>query len=209
MNMRTGVVVALVLVAVLGFTAWMNNRERPQGANAPPSAPEETTEPTTPAEPQVSPPTSTDPGVTWTVPKGWLTQIEGQMRIATYIVPGATQGEDAECAVFYFGPGAGGGVEMNLQRWQDEFASVEKRDSGTRTAGGIAIATLAVTGTYSGHTMRTDSAAGPHEHWALRGAIVQGPQGDVFFKLTGPAATVAAAGAHFDAMLASIRAKKG
>ncbi len=198
-----------MLVAVLGLVAWMNTRERPQGAAPPPSAPEETTEPAAPAEPQVSAPTVTDPGVTWTVPKGWLTQIEGTMRVATYIVPGATQGDDAECAVFYFGPGAGGGVEMNLQRWQDEFASVEKREAKTRTVGGIAIATLAVSGTYSGHTMRTDAAAGPHEHWALRGAIVQGPQGDVFFKLTGPAATVAAAAPRFDAMLGSIRAKKG
>ena len=205
MNMRIGVVVAVVLVAVLGLVAWMNNRERPQAA-AP--APPEASEPAAPDEPQISPPAATDPGVTWTVPKGWLTQIEGQMRLATYIVPGATQGDDAECAVFYFGPGAGGGVEMNLQRWQDEFASVETHDRKTRTVAGIAIATLAVTGTYSGHTMRTDAAAGPHEHWALRGAIVQGPQGDVFFKLTGPAATVAAAGHRFDEMLGSIRAKK-
>lgn len=206
MKLRTGVIVAVVLVAVLGLVAWMNNRERPPGAAAPP--PEEATEPATPAEPQISPPTSTDPGITWTVPKGWLTQIEGQMRLATYIVPGAAPGDDAECAVFYFGPGAGGGVEMNLQRWQDEFESVEKRDSKTRTVGGIAIATLAVSGTYSGHTMRTEAAAGPHEHWALHGAIAQGPQGDVFFKLTGPATTVDAAAPRFDAMLASIRAKK-
>jgi len=207
-KMRTGVIVAVVLIALLGLVAWMNNRERPQGAAAVPSTPEETTGPSASAEPQISAPTSTDPGVTWTVPKGWLTQIEGQMRIATYIVPGAAPGEDAECAVFYFGPGAGGGVEMNLQRWQDEFESVETRESKPRTVGGIAIATLAVSGTYSGHTMRTDAAAGPHEHWALRGAIAQGPQGDVFFKLTGPAATVAAAAPRFDAMLGSIRAKK-
>src|SRR5690349_285496 len=113
--MRTGVIVAVVLIAVLGLVAWMNNRERPQGAAAVPSPPEETTEPSAPDEPQISPPTSADPGVTWTVPKGWLTQIEGQMRLATYIVPGAAPGDDAECAVFHFGPGAGGGVEMNLQ----------------------------------------------------------------------------------------------
>ena len=205
MNMRTGVVVAVVLVAVLGLVAWMNNRERPPGAAAPP--PEETTEPATPADPQISPPTVTDPGITWTVPKGWLTQIEGQMRVATYIVPGGSPGQDAECAVFYFGPGAGGGVEMNLQRWESEFESVENRDAKTRTVAGIAIATLALSGTYSGHTMRTDAATGPHEHWALRGAIAQGPQGDVFFKLTGPAATVVAAAPRFDALLASIRAK--
>jgi hypothetical protein len=205
MQMRTGVIVAVVLVALLGLVAWMNNRERPQSA-APP-APDATGEPSGPAESQISPPTATDPGITWTVPKGWLTELGAPMRVATYIVPGAGQGNDAECAVYYFGPGAGGGVEMNVQRWQDEFESVEKHDLKQRTVSGVDVARLSVTGTFSGHTMRTDAAASPHPHWGLLGAIAQGPQGDVFFKLTGPAATVDAAGGKFDAMLASIRVK--
>lgn len=205
MHMRTGVIVAVVLVALLGLVAWMNNRERPQTAAT--AAPEETGEPSGPAEPQISPPTATDPGMTWTVPKGWLTELGAPMRVATYIVPGAAPDDDAECAVFYFGRGAGGGVEMNLQRWQDEFESMERHDLKQRTVSGVDVARLSVTGTFSGHTMRTDAAAGPHPHWGLLGAIAQGPQGDVFFKLTGPAATVDAAAGKFDAMLASIRAR--
>ena len=42
--------------------------------------------------------------------------------------------------------------------------------------------------------------------WRLLGAIVQGPHGPVFFKLTGPAATVGRAEHDFDAMLASLTA---
>ena len=41
----------------------------------------------------------------------------------------------------------------------------------------------------------------------LLGAIVEGPAGSVFFKLTGPAATVNAATAGFERMLASLRKK--
>ena len=37
------------------------------------------------------------------------------------------------------------------------------------------------------------------------GAIVEGPEGLVFFKLTGPAATVRSASAEFDAMLHSLK----
>ncbi len=210
MRMKWGVIVGVLMVLGLGFFAWNNNRERPQSPDgaadgASPAAP--APEAAAPSDPQVVPPPAADPGITWTVPKTWLTQIEGEMRIATYIVPGATTGEDAECAVYYFGPGAGGGVDLNLKRWQDEFATVEKRDLQRRDVPGIPIATLALTGTYSGHTMRTDAAGGPHPHWSMLAAIVSGPRGDVFFKLTGPAATVGSATKPFDAMLASIRAK--
>jgi hypothetical protein len=38
----------------------------------------------------------------------------------------------------------------------------------------------------------------------LLGAIVEGPQGAVFFKLTGPAKTVAASEAGFEKMLSSV-----
>jgi len=205
-RMRIGVIVGVLLVVGLGFVAWNNNRDRPQSPDAT-SGPSPPVEVPAPAEPQVAPPPAADPGIAWTVPKAWLTQIEGEMRIATYIVPGATRDDDAECAVYYFGPGAGGGVDLNLKRWQDEFATVETRDLQRRDVHGIAIVTLALTGTYSGHTMRTDAAAGPHAHWSMLAAIVSGPRGDVFFKLTGPATTVAAAATPFDAMLGSIRAK--
>jgi hypothetical protein len=40
----------------------------------------------------------------------------------------------------------------------------------------------------------------------MLGAIVQGPQGPVFFKLTGPVGTVRGAAKDFDALLASLTA---
>jgi hypothetical protein len=39
----------------------------------------------------------------------------------------------------------------------------------------------------------------------LLGAVVEGPGGPWFFKITGPAATVTAAAPAFDAMLRSVR----
>jgi hypothetical protein len=41
--------------------------------------------------------------------------------------------------------------------------------------------------------------------YRIAGAIVEAPQGSVFFKLTGPAATVQAAKPAFDKMLQSVK----
>ena len=41
--------------------------------------------------------------------------------------------------------------------------------------------------------------------YRLLGAIVEGPSGEVFFKLTGPAKTVAAAQGEFQTLLKSLK----
>jgi hypothetical protein len=45
---------------------------------------------------------------------------------------------------------------------------------------------------------------GVKKRYALLGAIIEGPNGGVFFKLTGPVKTLASAERDFDAMLASL-----
>jgi hypothetical protein len=46
--------------------------------------------------------------------------------------------------------------------------------------------------------------SGPKPNYRLLGAIVEGPQGSIFFKLTGPAKTIAQNQAAFDRLLASL-----
>jgi hypothetical protein len=48
-------------------------------------------------------------------------------------------------------------------------------------------------------------SAGKMENYMLLGAIVEAPGGSVFFKLTGPSATVTGAKAEFDALLESMK----
>jgi hypothetical protein len=64
-------------------------------------------------------------------------------------------------------------------------------------------------GTYRAHAGgmggKDDAPAAAHQE--LVGAIVQAPGGSVFFKLTGPAATVDAAYPDFDRMILSLRRK--
>jgi hypothetical protein len=221
MSMRALVVIAVLAVAVLGYVAWNQNaaHNNPQpGAPAgeQPSAPEASMPPGMPGgsappgmpggAPGMVADTPSDPGIAWKVPAKWLTQITSGMRVATYIVPGAAKDKDAECAVYYFGAGKGGGVDANVQRWVAEFEKLDRHDLSRRDAGGYKVSIVDVRGTYAGHGMQQGESV-QHDSWGLTGAIVEGPQGDVFFKLTGPRATVDAASTDFNKMLSSIQKK--
>ena len=147
-------------------------------------------------------------GLAWTVPAGWGEEAAGAMRVASYRVPAVSGGGgDADLSISYF-PGAGGGEEANIQRWTGQFRAPgggppEGIVRGHTRIGAFAVATLDVSGMYQGGP--SSRAAVPRAGYRLLAAIVQAPQGPVFFKLTGPSATVAAAREGFDAMLHSIR----
>ena len=133
------------------------------------------------------------------------------MRAATYRVPAASgDAEDGECAVFFFGPGQGGGVEANIDRWINQFEQPDGKPSAERatrkseTVGGIPVSSIDLSGTYKGGGPGMGTSA-PKTGYRLLGAIATGPQAGIFFKLTGPSKTVAAAEKEFRAMITSLR----
>lgn len=128
------------------------------------------------------------------------------MRAATYTVPAAPgDSEGGECGVYYFGPGEGGTVEANIQRWIGQFEGGQRNaKTAKRTIHGLTVDTVDVSGTYTGMGGPMTSSHPEKPGYRLLGAIVQAPQGSVFFKFTGPAKTVAANQAKFQAMLNSL-----
>jgi hypothetical protein len=145
-------------------------------------------------------------GLTWTVPADWGLQGERQMRVATYSIPAAPGDEGgAECAVFYFGANQGGGVDANVERWIGQFQPATHSQRSAGRVNGLAVSRVEVTGTYTSPAGPMMQSQGSKAGWRLLGAIVEGPRGAVFFKLTGPAKTVATTRAHFDALLASVK----
>ena len=207
MSMRVIVAIAIAAMIAFAFAAWnISTQMTPPPAPAAGSGSSEPTPPS-PAPGEAAAPEAADPGVSWTVPKRWTIDLAQGMRVATYLVPAASAGAGAECAVYYFGQGQGGGVEANLQRWMSEFQPLEKHDIRKLKPGGIEITRIEARGTYVAHSMRSGESSGEKPNEALVGAIVSGPKGDVFFKLTGPAATVDAAAKEFDGMLGSMRKK--
>jgi hypothetical protein len=95
-------------------------------------------------------------------------------------------------------------VDANVQRWSGQFKEKPTAKRERRTAGGLDVTLVDIRGTYLNPGGRAMESRGEKPDYRLLGAIVEAPGGQVFFKLTGPAATVAAAEAAFDSLLASI-----
>lgn len=148
----------------------------------------------------------------WEVPAGWVAQQpSSRMRRAQYRIPGVgAAAGDAECIVYYFGPGQGGEAHANAQRWADQFAQPDGRSSREvmRTEeldiGGIRVLTVEIAGTYSGGMGVMGRPAQALDDFMLLGAIARGPDANWFFKLTGPRATVAGQREAFLGLLESL-----
>ncbi|HKQ77608.1 MAG TPA: hypothetical protein VJ810_28190 [Blastocatellia bacterium] len=145
--------------------------------------------------------------VSWTAPTRWEAKPASGMRAATYIIPAASgDSEGAECAVF---ENLGGGVQDNISRWVGQFEKTDQPPTQRQeTINNLSVTTVDVSGTFKGGGPMMGSSSGSKTGYRLLGAIAEGPGGDVFFKLTGPAKTIAAAQDDFRAMLKSIKKSK-
>jgi len=143
-------------------------------------------------------------GVGWSVPREWSDAGERPMRVATYAIP-SSGGEPVECAVFFFGAGQGGDVDANLQRWADQFEAGARASRSSSAVNGLRVARIEVEGRYLAPSGPRMESQGSKPGWRLLGAIVEAPQGMVFFKSTGPARALDQARPAFEAMIASVR----
>jgi hypothetical protein len=151
-------------------------------------------------------------GLTWEVPAHWQIERERPMRVATYSTPAADDDSDkGEVAIFYFGHGDGGSVEANVTRWFGQFDQPDGRPTQeiasreSMEVNNIPVTIVRTTGTYN-------AAAGPmaprqdvRPGYKLIGAIAEGPQGDVFYKFTGPITTVQKGEPDFMYLVQSIK----
>jgi len=128
----------------------------------------------------------------------------GGMRAAQLEVPGTDGKLSGEAIFFYFGQGQGGGTQANVDRWLAAFqepkdklnSKVEKKKAGSGE-----VTYVEAEGTYM-----SGMPGGPRTPQAgskLLGAILESPEGNVFVRLTGPAATVKGADADFRKMIES------
>lgn len=199
MNMRLIVLVLVLGIGALGYVAWQKNSAPAQQEQQQQGMPQGE------MPPQVELPAAGDPGLEWDAPSGWSSEPGRGMRLATYTIAGDKGA--AECAVFYFGQGQGGPVDANIQRWVGEFQNASDPERTKKQVGEFTVNRVRLKGEWASHSMSGDAAAAAMKDHELLGAIVETPVGSVFFKLTGPAATVDAAVADFDKMIGSVRRK--
>jgi len=129
------------------------------------------------------------------------------MRKASFVVPRAAgDSEDGEVTVFYFGPGQGGSIDANVERWVKQFGEVKPGDvkRADREANGLRQHTVELdSGTFSSGMPGGSTKA--KEGYGLVGGIVETPSGAYFFKMTGPAKTVKQAKPEFYKLLDSVK----
>ena len=200
---------AITVLAVLCFplVGCGQNTERLEGQAAPPappkSAPVEAAA-ETPAGGEVS---ATNVlrlgGLSFAPPAEWKDLGASGMRQAQYELP-AVEGDTGAAAVnvFFFGAGVGGDIEANIRRWIGQMKTPDGGDasgiavrSKLTTTKGLVVHFVEVDGTYNesmGGGPMTGGRTVARPEYRMVGAIVEGPGGNVFLKLTGPTATARA-----------------
>jgi hypothetical protein len=143
-------------------------------------------------------------GLAFDLPAAWVRQTpSSSMRLAQASIPGAAG--PGQFAIFFFGPGGGGGAEVNINRWVEQIAQpVAPPHRETFTTAGLKVTWVDVAGTMKPSAVGMGpSTAQPHTR--VLGAVVEGPGGPWFAKVYGPDATVAAARGAFLAVLHGMR----
>ncbi|HUE87909.1 MAG TPA: hypothetical protein VMO26_17690 [Vicinamibacterales bacterium] len=150
--------------------------------------------------------------LTYSAPPGWKVEsTSSSMRVAQFTLPRAAgDAADAELVIYYFG-GSGGSVEANIDRWLGQMQQPDGRPSKavatreTRTANGLSIALVDVSGTYVAEVTPGSVKRHNDPGYRLRAAVVETPGGPYFIKLTGPAKTVAMQTQVFDGFVSSLK----
>jgi hypothetical protein len=134
--------------------------------------------------------------VNYAAPTAWQKeQPRSNMRSDQYRLPRAEgDAEDGELAVF---PGLGGGVDANIDRWKGQFSTPEGQPippeafiRQTLDVNGLKVTFVDIAGRYD-PGMMAGGSGGPKQGFRMLGAVVETPEGEVYFKATGPSTTMA------------------
>jgi len=127
-------------------------------------------------------------GYSFLSPEKWVSSTPtSKMRKAQFNVPGE-DGRDAEVAFFHFGNGGAGGVQANVDRWMKQFEDAKDKTVKTTVIGETQVTYAQAHGTFlSGRSFGPKT---PKENYALLAAIIEGKNGSIFIKMTGPKETV-------------------
>jgi hypothetical protein len=147
-------------------------------------------------------------GLTSSVPASWKELPATQMRFKQWTIPRVEPDKnDAELVVFFFGPGGGGDVKANLDRWKGMFVPPEGKtlDAVTKTdtfkVSGVEVTTLDVRGTYKYKPMPMAPQEELRPGHRMVAVVFASPQGPYFMRFVGPEKTVDKNKKDFDKFL--------
>jgi hypothetical protein len=155
-------------------------------------------------------------GLKSTAPAEWKQEEPSnkQMRLYQFRLP-KVEGDkhDAELAIFFFGTGGGGSATENINRWKGFFIPPEGKtiDDVAKVTkmkvGDVDVTYLDVQGTYKYKERPFDPNAKEERRpeWRQLGIVFESKKGPYFFRLVGPAKTVAHYRKGFDDWLKAFK----
>lgn len=151
-------------------------------------------------------------GITYNLPTDWTDLGPTSMRQGNYYYgPAEGDADSAVMAVYYFGPDQGGTIEANLERWIMQMKMPDGSDPHNHAkmtdmmVGDIKVHLLKVPGTYTAAGGMMSQGGADKEGYLMVAAVVEGPQGNVFFKMTGPEKTASDMGAGLIKVLKALK----
>ena len=127
-------------------------------------------------------------GFTFNPPSEWVSsKPTSNMRKAQFEAQSKSKGK-AEIAFFHFGSTGAGGIQANVDRWMKQFEDPQGKVVKTEKFGDNSLTFAQAYGTFlSGRPFGPKT---PKPGYALTAAIIDGPAGSIFIKMTGPRAAV-------------------
>ncbi len=153
-------------------------------------------------------------GLIFRAPSHWETTIPtAPTRAAQWRIPHERSKEPGEAVILYFGNGLGGDTASTIQRWQRAMTTAEgARVDGVVTekklGNNLKTTEIVSYGTYTGGLSVAGAPPTLKPGFGLAGVVIEGPQGNIFIRLTGPEALVKANLAGLRQMIATAQVVK-
>jgi|SRR3984957_934685 len=147
----------------------------------------------------------------FTIPSKWrIEPVESPARGGQWRVPPLHgEGEGGEVVVFYFGPEVGGTWKENIEAWIGTMFNAEGHPAAAEvkhhTTGGLKISQLVVFGTYNQVVSLPGVPPVPKSNYGLLGAVIENPQGNIYWRFTGPEPLITANLPLFNKVIDSVR----
>ncbi len=151
------------------------------------------------AELSLSGPTLDVGGLKFTIPSKWTAEpLETEARVGQWQVPPPRDqpGESGEVVVWYFGQGMGGSAQENIEAWVGTLTNAggpaPASEVKTHEIGGHKITEVIASGTYNEIVPIPGLPPVGRPNYGLIGAVIENPQGNIYWRFTGPQALIAA-----------------
>jgi hypothetical protein len=147
----------------------------------------------------------------FTIPAKWrIEMVQSPVRGGQWRVPPLRpDGEGGEVVAFYFGKGIGGSPKENVEAWVGTMFNAEGHPSAyeikRHEMGSFKISQVVMFGTYNQAVSLPGIPPQPKSNYGLLGAVIENPEGNIYWRFTGPEALITANLPLFNKIVDSVK----